>query len=109
MDLDEVVVTCAGDEVARHPLSWAKHRTVTDPFHELAGKVMRVFAAAVANDGDGEVRGLSVYDRADRGGVMSARTASKSRSDIAYLCRALKAPSLAGAVERLGERARTEA
>jgi DNA replication protein DnaC len=29
-------------------------------------------------------------------------------SDLAYLCRALKAPTLASAVERLGERARTE-
>jgi DNA replication protein DnaC len=30
------------------------------------------------------------------------------RSDVAYLCRALKAPSLAAAVDRLGERARAE-
>jgi len=29
-------------------------------------------------------------------------------SDIAYLCRALKAPSLAAAIERLAERARAE-
>ena len=36
MDLDEVVVTCAGDEVARHPRSWARHRTITDPDHERA-------------------------------------------------------------------------
>ena len=65
MDLDEVVVTCAGDEVARHPRSWARHRTVTDPAHELARKVMRAFAAAVADDDhDVEVRDLSVYDRA---------------------------------------------
>jgi hypothetical protein len=64
MDLDEVIVTCAGDVVARHPRSWAKHRTITDPAHELARKVMRVFAAAVADDSDVEVRDLSVYDRA---------------------------------------------
>lgn len=32
--------------------------------------------------------------------------ATKTHSDLAYLCRALKAPSLAAAVERLGERAR---
>jgi len=32
----------------------------------------------------------------------------KSSSDIAYLCRALKAPSMARAVERLAERARSE-
>jgi DNA replication protein DnaC len=37
-------------------------------------------------------------------------TAAKTRpaADIAYLCRALKAPSLAQAVERLGERARAD-
>lgn len=64
MDLDEVVVTCAGDQVARHPRSWAKHRTITDPDHERARKIMRAFAAAVAEDDDVEVRDLSVYDRA---------------------------------------------
>ena len=65
MDLDEVVVTCAGDEVARHPRSWARHRTITDPDHERARKIMRAFAAAVAEDDDDvEVRDLSVYDRA---------------------------------------------
>src|SRR6059058_3547544 len=35
-------------------------------------------------------------------------TKTKPASDIAYLCRALKARSLAAAVDRLGERARTE-
>ncbi|MGI8809524.1 MAG: IS21-like element helper ATPase IstB [Acidimicrobiales bacterium] len=34
--------------------------------------------------------------------------ATKTASDLAFLCRALKAPSLAAAVERLGERARAE-
>lgn len=65
MDLDEVVVTCAGEEVARHARSWAKHRTITDPDHERARIIMRAFAAAVAEDDDAvEVRDLSVYDRA---------------------------------------------
>jgi transposase len=65
MDLDEVVVTCAGEEVARHQRSWAKHRTITDPAHELARKLMRALAAAVAElDNEVEVRDLSVYDRA---------------------------------------------
>jgi hypothetical protein len=63
MDLHEVVVTCAGDVVARHPRSWAKHRTITDPAHELARKVTAAFAAAIADD-QVEVRDLSVYDRA---------------------------------------------
>ncbi len=39
------------------------------------------------------------------GGITPARNVS---SEIAYLARALKAPSLAGAVERLAERARAE-
>src|SRR3954453_9362890 len=35
-------------------------------------------------------------------------TATKPSADIAFLCRALKAPSLAAAVDRLGGRARSE-
>jgi hypothetical protein len=35
-------------------------------------------------------------------------TRSKPPADVAYLCRALKAPSLAQAVDRLAERARTD-
>jgi DNA replication protein DnaC len=35
-------------------------------------------------------------------------TAKKPAADLAYLCRALKAPSLAASVERLAERARAE-
>ena len=34
--------------------------------------------------------------------------AARNTSDVAYLCRALKAPSLAASVPRLGERARSE-
>src|SRR4051794_21852435 len=39
---------------------------------------------------------------------MATRAAAKPSSDVAYLCRALKAPSLAAAVERLAERARAD-
>lgn len=39
----------------------------------------------------------------------SARTSRDVTNEIAYLARALKAPTLAGAVARLAERARTEA
>src|SRR6202042_3959279 len=43
---------------------------------------------------------------------MAATTAktsvSRPAADLAYLCRALKAPNLAGAVARLAERARTD-
>jgi transposase len=63
MDLEEVVVTCAGDEVARHPRSWARHRTISDAEHLRAGKIMRAFTANTVDD-EVEVRDLSVYDRA---------------------------------------------
>ncbi|MGI8792722.1 MAG: ATP-binding protein, partial [Acidimicrobiales bacterium] len=39
---------------------------------------------------------------------MAARATVRPKSDIAYLCRALKAPSLAAAVERMAERARAD-
>lgn len=65
MDLDEVVVTCAGEEVARHVRSWARHRTITDPTHETARKQMWAFAnRRTDSDDDVEIRDLSVYDRA---------------------------------------------
>jgi transposase len=64
--LDEVVITCAGDEVGRHQRSWAKHRTVTDPAHETARREMQRFTqrAAAADHNDVEIRDLAVYDRA---------------------------------------------
>jgi hypothetical protein len=37
-----------------------------------------------------------------------ARTSTKPASDLAYLCCALKAPSLGAAIDRLAERARAE-
>ena len=65
MDLEEVVVTCAGEVVATHVRSRARHRTLTHPDHERARVVMQAFAAALAeDDGDVEGRDLSVYDRA---------------------------------------------
>jgi DNA replication protein DnaC len=39
---------------------------------------------------------------------MATASKAKPTADIAYLCRALKAPSLARSVERLAERARAE-
>jgi DNA replication protein DnaC len=39
---------------------------------------------------------------------MATRNSTKPSADLAYLCRAMKAPSLAAAIGRLGERARTE-
>src|SRR5580700_3475811 len=39
---------------------------------------------------------------------MTATKTTKPAADLAYLCRALKAPSLAQSIERLAERARAE-
>ena len=36
---------------------------------------------------------------------MATKTTSRPAADLAYLCRALKAPAMAQAVERLAERA----
>ena len=62
----EVVITCGGDVVGRHPRSWAKHRTVTDPEHDQARReLIDQHRLVVAQDPDEvEVRDLSVYDRA---------------------------------------------
>lgn len=61
----EVVVTCAGDVVGRHPRSWAKHRTVTDPEHDRARRELigRHRLVATPDPDEVEVRDLSVYDR----------------------------------------------
>lgn len=40
-DLEQVWVTCAGVEVARHRRCWAIHRTITDPAHQRAAKTLR--------------------------------------------------------------------
>lgn len=62
--LEEVVVTCAGTEVARHRRCFARHQSLLHPDHSRVLRTMRieaqaaaVFAAAV------EERDLAVYDR----------------------------------------------
>ncbi len=61
----EVVVTCAGQVVARHERSWAKHRTVTDPVHDAVRReLLDRRAPALEDPDDVEVRDLGVYDRA---------------------------------------------
>jgi transposase len=65
VDLDTVVATCDGVEVARHRRALARHRTVLDPAHAMTLRMMRIeqtvtsaFEAAV------EERDLSEYDKA---------------------------------------------
>ena len=62
--LDEVVVTCGGEEAARHRRSWATHRTLTDPAHARARSAMRELAARPVKEADVEERDLADYDRA---------------------------------------------
>jgi hypothetical protein len=65
VELDWVVVSCAGAEVARHRRSLARHRTITDPAHARARRVLRDQHAAVPAPDQVEVqeRDLDVYDQ----------------------------------------------
>ncbi len=62
--LDEVIVTCAGTDVARHRRCLAKHRTLLAADHARILRQMRIEAAAVAAvELAVEERDLGVYDR----------------------------------------------
>lgn len=65
-DLDFVVVTCAGEEVARHRRSLCPHRTITAVDHARARRDMRqrsVDEDTPAAEIDVEQRDLAVYDK----------------------------------------------
>lgn len=65
--LDWVVVSVAGDEVARHRRSLAPHRTITDPAHARARRALKEPGASTdiaARDIDVEIRDLDAYDQA---------------------------------------------
>ena len=63
--LDTVAVRLAGELVAEHVRSLAKHRTVTDPAHVAARRALQhVEPPRRAVDVEVEERDLSVYDRA---------------------------------------------
>ena len=66
-DLDFVVITCAGEEVARHRRSLCPHRTVTAVDHARARRELR--RRSLDNDTppaeiDVEQRDLTSYDKA---------------------------------------------
>jgi transposase len=66
-DLDFVVVTCAGEEVARHRRSLCPHRTLTAVDHARARRQMRQHSldeGTSAAEIDVEQRDLAIYDRA---------------------------------------------
>jgi transposase len=65
-DLEQVVVTLQGNEVARHERCWADHQSITDPVHAAAASELRQarrLVAVPAIDTDVEHRSLADYDR----------------------------------------------
>ena len=94
--LDEVIATCDGTEVARHQRCLAKHQTLLAPDHSRVLRTMRVEQQVAATFADAVEEPRPRRLRPSPGGrVMAART-QQPTADIAFLCRALKAPSLAG-------------
>ena len=66
-DLDFVVVTCGGEEVARHRRSLASHRTITAVDHARTRREIqarKLDEECAAADCDVEERDLAVYDKA---------------------------------------------
>ncbi|MEU8125573.1 IS21 family transposase [Spirillospora sp. NPDC049024] len=64
-DLQEVRVTCGGQQVAAHPRCWAVHQTITDPAHAQAAAAMRRLRLQTTRPPAGtevEQRRLSDYD-----------------------------------------------
>ena len=65
-DLREVIVRRGCEEVARHPRSLARHRTITDPAHAAARQALQQAAHAEVRpprELEVEVRDLAVYDQ----------------------------------------------
>ncbi len=65
-DLDEVVISSAGTELARHQRCWADHQSITDPDHAAAAADLRNARRLVSVptiEADVEHRNLSDYDR----------------------------------------------
>jgi transposase len=65
-DLDEVVVTYDGVDVARHARCWARHQSITDPAHHAAAVALRRARRSTAVrpvDTMVQHRSLTDYDR----------------------------------------------
>ncbi len=64
-DLEQVRVTCGGQQVAAHPRCWAVHQTITDPAHAQAAAAMRRLRLQTTRpptDTEVEQRRLTDYD-----------------------------------------------
>lgn len=65
-DLEQVTVTCGGQQVARHDRCWADHQSITDPDHAAAAAELRQarrLASVRPVDTPVQRRELSDYDR----------------------------------------------
>jgi hypothetical protein len=65
-DLEQVTVTCQGQQVARHARCWAAHQSLTDPAHAAAAAELRAarrLATVRPVDTPVEHRALTDYDR----------------------------------------------
>jgi len=118
-DLDRVRVWCDGGLVADHERVWARHQTISDPARVTAGQLLRQQRFTLippATETEVEQRLSSTTTprwawpnstkrwRCDR-----HQTAARNLTgEIAYLTRALTAPTLRESAGRLAERARTE-
>ena len=78
-DLDTVTARCGSVLVARHPRSWARRQTITDPAHVAAAARLRAgyqharaAGSGPAGDEAGLVRSLAGYDA--RFGIDSGTT-----------------------------------
>ena len=128
-DLDRVWVTCEGAVVADHARVWAQHQTITDFEHTVAAKLLRQGRATCCarsptrcTGEQVEIRSLGALRPGPRprrptggGRLMATRTTTRTpktgrdvTSELEYLTRALKAPTLRESVDRLAERAREE-
>src|SRR3954468_20244413 len=65
-DLEQVTVTCRGQQVARHDRCWADHQSITDPDHAAAAAELRQacrLASVRPVDTPVQQRQLSDYDQ----------------------------------------------
>jgi hypothetical protein len=122
VDLDRVRVSCDGTLVADHDRVWAKHQTISDPAHLAAAKALRrgridLVRPPVQTEVDpfiGRIRHRAGdrYRRRRADGVMAATKSVTANRDLAselvFLTRVLKAPTLRDSAARLAERARAE-
>ena len=118
-DLDRVQAFC-GELVADHERIWAVHQTLSDPDHVQAAKVLRRNHISAARPSPSPMWRSGAWTTTTPRWVwistagwpdMPAKTTTSARdvsSEISYLTRALKAPTLRESAARLAQRARAE-